>query len=82
MMPEERSRSEDRAEPEPRAAPVCPVALCPVAFVLTAAGQARPEVFQHLLAAGNELLLALKTLIEVRLEARERDEPLERITIE
>jgi hypothetical protein len=82
-MADQRSRGSDQAEAEPRAAPpACPVALCPIGFVLTAAGQARPEVMQHLLAAGNEVLLALKALIEARLEAREASEPLERITIE
>lgn len=61
----------------------CPVVWCPVSLLMTATGAARPDVVQHLLAAGNELMLAVKALIEARLDPRaERDGPLERITIE
>ena len=58
------------------------MALCPVGLVLTAAGQARPEGVQHLLSAGSELLMAVKALIDARLEPKEEAEPLQRITIE
>ena len=77
--PDEQAQAGDGPTPAP---PVCPVALCPVGLVLTAAGQARPEVVQHLLSAGSELLMAVKALIDARLEPKEEAEPLQRITIE
>jgi hypothetical protein len=52
--------------------------------MVTAFGDARPELTEHLLVAGRELLLALKVLIDARLG----DEPapdgkgLTRITVE
>ena len=48
---------------------VCPVAFCPVGMALTFAEAARPEVVQHLMAAGQELLLAVKAMIDARAEA-------------
>src|SRR5436190_17559049 len=47
----------------------CPVAFCPVGMALTFAEAARPEVVQHLLAAGQELMLALKAMADARTEA-------------
>ena len=46
------------------------------------ADQVRPEVVEHLLAAGRELLLAIKAVVDARAEGVERESPLERITIE
>ncbi len=48
---------------------MCPVAFCPVGMALTFAEAARPEVVQHLMAAGQELLLAVKAMIDARAEA-------------
>jgi len=38
-------------------------------MALTFAEAARPEVVQHLMAAGQELLLAVKAMIDARAEA-------------
>ena len=67
-------------EPEGRGH-VCPVAFCPVGMALTFAEASRPEVVQHLMAAGQELLLAVKAIIDARAEAAQRGSGLERITI-
>ena len=65
------------------AGPVCPVAFCPVGMALTLADQVRPEVVEHLLAAGRELLLAVKAVIDSRAESAggRGPDPLERIDI-
>ena len=92
-MAEERSRSRKAgrqrpaAEPPPDAAGpsgslACPVAFCPVSLALTLTEQVRPEVVEHLVAAGRELLLAMKAAIDARVQGFERSSPLERITIE
>jgi hypothetical protein len=60
---------------------VCPVAFCPVGMALTFAEASRPEVVQHLMAAGQELLLAVKAIIDARAEAAQRGSGLERIAI-
>ena len=68
-----------RAEADPRA-PLCTVALCPICSVVTAMGQARPEIVEHLLAAGQQVLLALRAAIDARLA--EPPPRLERLTID
>lgn len=62
--------------------PPCPVALCPVCMTVTALGEVRPELVEHLLAAGREVLLAMRTVIDARLEETERPVRLQRLTIE
>ena len=78
------------AGPDPGALPpfrplggghVCPVAFCPVGMALTFAESARPEVVQHLMAAGAELMLAVKALIDARAEAVANASGLEHIRI-
>ncbi len=77
----------EQAKPEEPGAPhgvVCTVGMCPICALVTALGDARPELTEHLLLAGRELLLAIRSLIDARLQA---DEPspgggLERIPIE
>jgi hypothetical protein len=91
-MADERSRSRrtgqrrPAGEPPPdeveSGAPACPVAFCPVSLALTLTDQVRPEVVEHLMAAGRELLLAMKAVIDARVTGYERSSPLERITIE
>jgi len=44
----------------------CPVAWCPVCLAVTAVQPVRPEVVEHLLKAGTEFLLALRSLIDAR----------------
>jgi len=51
-------------------------------MALTVAGTVRPEVVEHLMRAGAELLLAMKAVIDARAEGLGRESPLERITIE
>jgi hypothetical protein len=46
--------------------------LCPVCVLLQAASTSRPEVTQHLVAAGRELTLALKATLDAHAEAHER----------
>src|SRR4051812_19079583 len=80
--PEPASAEADAGAP-PRAAGghVCPVAFCPVGMALTFAEAARPEVVQHLLAAGQELMLAVKAMIDARAEAVARTPGFEHIRI-
>jgi hypothetical protein len=60
---------------------VCPVAFCPVGMALTFAEAARPEVVQHLMAAGQELLLAVKAMIDARVAAVDGSDAFEHIRI-
>ncbi|HYU57058.1 MAG TPA: hypothetical protein VEO00_03275 [Actinomycetota bacterium] len=60
----------------------CDVALCPVSLILTATGSVQPEAMEHLLAAGRELMLAVKAVIDARAEGWTRTSPLEKIVIE
>jgi hypothetical protein len=60
----------------------CPVALCPIGAALSAAQQVRPEVIEHLLIAGRELMLVAKAVLDARLADAEEPAPtLERIEI-
>ena len=65
--------------------PVCTVAFCPICMMVTTIGDLRPELVEHLLAAGRELLLAARAVIDARLQTMEEEEPasgLKRIDIE
>ena len=59
--------------------PACPVAFCPVCAVVTALGEVRPEVTEHILAAAREGLLALRSIIDARLEGTEPQESRGRV---
>lgn len=61
---------------------VCSVGFCPVALLLTATQQVRPEAIEHLLAAGRELLLAAKAVLDARAEGFARTSTLEHIEIQ
>jgi hypothetical protein len=50
-------------------------------MALTFAEASRPEVVQHLMAAGQELLLAVKAIIDARADAAQPGSGLERIAI-
>ncbi len=63
-------------------APICSVALCPICMVVTAVGEARPDLVQHLLVASREVLLAVRSVIDARLEGTAKPSKLERITVE
>jgi hypothetical protein len=71
-------------EPAPAAAPLCAFALCPICAALTAFGDARPDLVEHMLVASREVLLAVRALVDARLEGTERSGParrVERLTI-
>ncbi len=76
------SRDEREAAAADRGAPACPISLCPVGMMVTLGGQVRPEVLEHLLAAGRELLLAAKALLDARVDAAHPAERLEKIEVE
>jgi hypothetical protein len=60
---------------------VCSVAFCPICTLVTAMGEARPELVEHLLLAGREVLLAARAVIDARLESLPPPPKLERLTI-
>jgi hypothetical protein len=70
------------ADQESGGVPSCPVSVCPVGMALTLAGQARPEVVEHLLNAGKELMLALTAFLNARAEALRDGPRLEKIEID
>ena len=71
-MAKTEGRSRGGAGESPSAqGPVCPVALCPVGMFLTVTGDLRPEVVEHLLKAGRELVLATRALLDSRVEGTE-----------
>jgi hypothetical protein len=51
-------------------------------MVVTAVGDARPDLIQHLLLASREFLLAVRSVIDARLEGVPPPSKLERINIE
>jgi hypothetical protein len=59
------SSGADTAEPTHTPA-ACPVAWCPVCLAVTAVQPVNPEMVEHLLKAGTEFFLALRSLIDVR----------------
>jgi hypothetical protein len=66
----------------------CPVAWCPICMAVTAVQPLKPEVIEHLLKAGTEMLLAFRGVIDARadeLHPPEGDQPgptrLEKIDI-
>jgi hypothetical protein len=68
-VPDRDAREDDEkatsgpAEHEPA---TCPVAWCPVCLAVTAVQPVRPEVVEHLLKAGTEFFLALRSLVDAR----------------
>lgn len=78
----QKSRSGDGSTPAASAPPICSVGFCPICLAVTAVGEARPEIMEHVLLASRELLLAMRALIDARLEAAERSPKLQRLTIE
>jgi hypothetical protein len=74
------SRSSEPEEPHGDRA--CPVGFCPVGMFLTAAGTARPEAVEHLIAAGREFMLAFSAVINARVDDLGRTSQLEKIELE
>ncbi|HXF56820.1 MAG TPA: hypothetical protein VNO34_04475 [Actinomycetota bacterium] len=58
------------------------MAFCPICAAVTALGEARPEVAEHLLRAGREVLLAARALIDARLSGVGSGPELERVPLE
>jgi hypothetical protein len=72
-----------RADPSADVAPpLCSVGFCPICLAVTTASELRPEFVEHLVAAGREFLLAVRAVIDARLEGMEAPTKLERLTIE
>jgi hypothetical protein len=66
-----------------RSRPVCSVGFCPICLAVTTLGDLRPELMEHLLLAGREMLLAVRSVIDARLEGQEEGRTrLEHLTIE
>lgn len=77
-------RAGEAGEAGPRQ-PICTVAFCPLCTAVTAIGEMRPEVVEHLMLAGREFLLAVRAVVDARLEATEAQPAkarIERISIE
>ena len=60
-----------KAGPEPEAAEaeaphVCTVAFCPICFAVSTLQPLAPDVVEHLLNAGTELLLAVRAAMDSR----------------
>jgi len=51
-------------------------------MAVTAVGEVKPEFVEHLVAAGREFLLALRGMIDARLEGLDSPAKLERVTIQ
>jgi hypothetical protein len=73
------TRGREGSGPAPAA---CPVALCPICMTVTALGEVRPELMEHLLVAGREVMLAMRTIIDARLAETAAPAKLQRLTIE
>lgn len=79
-------RTEDTGTAEPAAEvaaegaaghvePVCQVAWCPICFAVGAVQPIQPEVVEHLLKAGTEMLMAFRSVLDARVgQAGEGDE--------
>jgi hypothetical protein len=81
-MAQAKAKGKARTEEASSAPPRCSVAFCPICMVVTAMGDARPDLMDHLLAASREMLLALRALVDARLQGTEPPARLERLTIE
>jgi hypothetical protein len=45
---------------------VCDVAFCPIGLAISAVQPLRPDAVEHLLVAGRELFLAMRTIVDAR----------------
>jgi len=82
-MADVKAAGNSRSGAVPASQPICSVAFCPTCTAVSAFGEARPDLLEHLLVAGREVLLALRALIDARLEGSgESPTKLERLTIE
>ncbi len=63
----------DVAEEQTHTPSSCPVAWCPICLAVTAVQPIRPDVVEHLLKAGTELLLAFRGVIDARADGMSPD---------
>jgi hypothetical protein len=68
------SGAADPAPEGPHVQAGCPVAWCPICMAVTAVQPLKPEVIEHLLRAGTEMLLAFRGVIDARAEEMEPSE--------
>ena len=68
------SGAPDPAPEGPHVQMGCPVAWCPVCMAVTAVQPLKPEVIEHLLRAGTEMLLAFRGVIDARAEEMQPSE--------
>jgi hypothetical protein len=64
--PAAKAGTDGSGDGEKKRQPVCTVAFCPICMAVTAGQGAAPDVFEHLLAAAREFLLAARAVIDVR----------------
>jgi hypothetical protein len=67
-------RTEEVSEEAGHAATGCPVAWCPICMTVTAVQPLKPDVIEHLLKAGTELLMAFRGVIDARAEEMQPSE--------
>jgi hypothetical protein len=53
---------------------VCSVAFCPIGLAISAVQPLRPDAVEHLLVAGRELFLAMRTIVDARAEQFEGED--------
>ena len=68
------SGAPDPAPDGPHVQTGCPVAWCPICMAVTAVQPLKPEVIEHLLRAGTEMLLAFRGVIDARAEEMQPSE--------
>jgi hypothetical protein len=61
--------------------PLCGITFCPICTFVTAVGEVRPDLVEHLVLATREVLLAARALIDARLEGMAPPSKMERLTI-
>jgi hypothetical protein len=64
----------DRPEETGHESAGCPVAWCPICIAVTAVQPLKPEVVEHLLKAGTEMLLAFRGVIDARADEMQPSE--------
>lgn len=61
--------------------PICEIGLCPICAAVIAVGELQPELVEHVVSAGREVLLAVRALIDVRLQHDGPPAKLQRLRI-
>lgn len=66
-------RAVPQTDTDERSTPVCQVAWCPFCLAVGAVQPIAPEMVEHLLRAGTEMLLAFRAVIDARTATPEGD---------